>query len=221
MGQLEDIERLRKKRNRRQNFKRLAVFLLILAIFFGGWLVWEKMKQTSLAEQLAGGFAELGSGSGYPMEISGVTVRQIKTMGNALLVLTDTHLHIYNKNGKLLREVQHDYANPVIKCSGSRIILYDPSSRILRVESKTKTVKEMTFDEPVLFAALSDQNDLAVITNTQRFLGQVIVYDNSLEEPVFPGNRQKAICTEPLLNQAAIVLRCLLCRCRTAIWSAG
>ena len=57
MGQLEDIERLRKKRNRRQNFKRLAVFLLILAIFFGGWLVWEKMKQTSLAEQLAGGFA--------------------------------------------------------------------------------------------------------------------------------------------------------------------
>ena len=53
MGQLEDIERLRKKRNRRQNFKRLAVFLLILAIFFGGWLVWEKMKQTSLAEQLA------------------------------------------------------------------------------------------------------------------------------------------------------------------------
>ena len=43
----------------------------------------------------------------------------------------------------------------------------------------------MTFDEPVLFAALSDQNDLAVITNTQRFLGQVIVYDNSLEEPVF------------------------------------
>lgn len=76
MGQLEDIERLRKKRNRRQNFKRLAVFLLILAIFFGGWLVWEKMKQTSLAEQLAGGFAELGSGSGYPMEISGVTVRQ-------------------------------------------------------------------------------------------------------------------------------------------------
>ena len=185
MGQLEDIERLRKKRNRRQNFKRLAVFLLILAIFFGGWIVWEKIKQTSLAEQLAGGFAELGSGSGYPMEISGVTVRQIKTMGNALLVLTDTHLHIYNKNGKLLREVQHDYANPVIKCSGSRIILYDPSSRILRVESKTKTVKEMTFDEPVLFAALSDQNDLAVITNTQRFLGQVIVYDNSLEEPVF------------------------------------
>ena len=49
MGQLEDIERLRKKRNRRQNFKRLAVFLLILAIFFGGWIVWEKIKQTSLA----------------------------------------------------------------------------------------------------------------------------------------------------------------------------
>ena len=59
MGQLEDIERLRKKRNRRQNFKRLAVFLLILAIFFGGWLVWEKIKQTSLAEQLAGAGVDL------------------------------------------------------------------------------------------------------------------------------------------------------------------
>ncbi len=185
MGQLEDIERLRKKRNRRQNLKRLGTFLLVLAIFFGIWFVWEKIKQTSLAEQLAGGFAELGSGSGYPMEISGVTVRQMETMGNVLLVLTDTHLHIYNKNGKLLREVQHDYANPVIKCSSSRIILYDPSSRVLRIESKTKTIKEMTFDEPVLFAVLSDENDLAVITNTQRFLGQIIVYDHSLEEPVF------------------------------------
>ena len=100
MGQLEDIERLRKKRNRRQNLKRLGTFLLVLAIFFGIWFVWEKIKQTSLAEQLAGGFAELGSGSGYPMEISGVTVRQMETMGNVLLVLTDTHLHIYNKNGK-------------------------------------------------------------------------------------------------------------------------
>lgn len=65
MGQLEDIERLRKKRNRRQNLKRLGTFLLVLAIFFGIWFVWEKIKQTSLAEQLAGGFAELGSGSGY------------------------------------------------------------------------------------------------------------------------------------------------------------
>ena len=78
-----------------------------------------------------------------------------------------------------------DYANPVIKCSSSRIILYDPSSRVLRIESKTKTIKEMTFDEPVLFAVLSDENDLAVITNPQRFLGQIIVYDHSLEDPVF------------------------------------
>ena len=85
------------------------------------------------------------------MEISGATVRQMETMGNVLLVLTDTHLHIYNKNGKLLREVQHDYANPVIKCSSSRIILYDPSSRVLRIESKTKTIKEMTFDEPDVY----------------------------------------------------------------------
>ena len=43
----------------------------------------------------------------------------------------------------------------------------------------------MTFDEPVLFAVLSDENDLAVITNPQRFLGQIIVYDHSLEDPVF------------------------------------
>ncbi|MEI3035460.1 MAG: hypothetical protein V8T62_00595 [Oscillospiraceae bacterium] len=40
-------------------------------------------------------------------------------------------------------------------------------------------------DEPVLFAVLSDENDLAVITNPQRFLGQIIVYDHSLEDPVF------------------------------------
>ncbi|MDD3192701.1 MAG: DUF5711 family protein [Oscillospiraceae bacterium] len=185
MGQLEDIERLRKKRNRRQNLKRLGAFLLVLAIFFGGWFAWEKIKQTSLAEQLAGGIAELGSGGGYPLEFSGATVRQTAAMGNVLLVLTDTHLHIYNKNGKLLREVQHDYPNPVMKCSSSRILLYDPSSKILRVESKTKTVQTMTFEFPVLFAVLSDQNDLAVITNTPRFLGQIEVYDSSLEEPVF------------------------------------
>lgn len=185
MGQLEDIERLRKKRNRRQNLKRLGAFLLILAIFFGGWFLWEKVKKTSLAEQFAGGLAELGSGNGYPMEFSSATIRQTQTMGNVLLVLTDTHLHIYNKNGKLVREVQHSYTNPVMKCSGSRIILYDPSSRLLRVESKTKTIKEMNFEEPVLFAVLSPKNDLAVITNTQRFLGQISVYDNSLEEPVF------------------------------------
>lgn len=45
MGQLEDIERLRKKRNRRQNLKRLGTFLLVLAIFFGIWFVWEKTSR--------------------------------------------------------------------------------------------------------------------------------------------------------------------------------
>ena len=185
MGQLEHIERLRRKRNRRQNLKRIGAFLLALAIFAGGWLLWEKVKRTSLAEQLSGAFAELGSGAGYPMEYSAATIRQTKTMGNTLLVLTDTHLHIYNKNGKLLREVAHGFANPVMQCSDSRIILYDPSSNLVRVESKTKTIRELTMDAPVLFSALSRQNDLAVITNPQRFLGEITVYDNLLEEPVF------------------------------------
>lgn len=185
MGQLEDIDKLRKKRNRKQNFKRLGIFLLVIALFFAGWQIWQNIKQTSLAERVLGGMAEWGSGEGYPMEYSSTTIRQIDTMGNTLLVLTDTHLHIYNKNGKELRQVQHGLSNPIMTHSDSRIVLYDNTSTSLRVESKTQTVKEMQLDYPVLFATISPNNSVAVITNAQRYLGKISVYDASMEQPVF------------------------------------
>lgn len=185
MGQIEDIEKLRKRRSRRQSLKRLGSFLLILLVIGGIWLLWEQAKKANLAEQILGGFAEMGSGDGFPMEFSGVTIHEIDTMGKLLLVLTDTHLHIYNQNGKEVRQVAHGFKNPIMKHSGGRILLYDTVSKTLRVESKTDTVKEMEFEYPVLFAEISRKNDLVVITNAKRYLGQIMVFDHNMNEPVF------------------------------------
>ena len=185
MGQLEDIERLRKKRNRRQSAKRMAGFLLAVLLFFGVIYGWQAIRASNITEVVAGALAELESGSGYPIEFSSATIRQTEAMGNSLLVLTDTHLHIYNRHGKLLRSVPHQFANPVMKFGGSRILLYDTDSTRLLVESKTASVREMAFDHPVQFATLSPRGDLAVITNAQRFLGQVLVYSSALTDPVF------------------------------------
>lgn len=185
MAQIEDIEKLRKKRSRRQNIKRLGLFLLLVAALAGIWYLWQQVKDSTLAEQITGGFAEIGSGDGYPMEFAGITVHEVDTMGNMLLVLTDTHLHIYNKNGKEIRTVAHDFANPVMKHSGSRVLLYDTASKKIRVENKTGTVKELSFDYPVLFASISDKNDVTIITKAQRYLGQVQVFDQKMDEAVF------------------------------------
>lgn len=185
MGQLEDIERLRKKRNRRQSIKRLGTFLLAVLLFFGILFAWTAIKSSNITEVVTGALAELESGEGYPIEFSSATIRQTETMGNSLLVLTDTHLHIYNRHGKLLRSVEHQFTDPVMKCAGSRILLYDPDSTRLLIESKTGSVREMAFDYPVQFATLSAGGDLAVITNAQRFLGQVVVYSSALGDPIF------------------------------------
>ena len=180
MAELEDIERLRRKRARASFARRLMILMLIGAAIALAVAFRHEISRLHLVEQLTDRLIGLGSGPGWPVEISGITVREMQPMGNDLAVLTDTDLIFYSAQGKEIRRVQHGYANPVMKIGGSRVLLYDTGSRQIRVESKTRPVGSKTLEQAVVTGNISADHRVVLVTEGARYASEVTVLDGSL-----------------------------------------
>lgn len=182
MADLEHIEKLRKKRTRARLARRLLILTLVASLFVLAAAFRNEISRLHVVEQLSDRLIGMGSGPGWPVDISGVTVRELCPMGNELAVLTDTDLIFYNAQGKELRRVQHGYSNPVMKAGGSRVLLYDTGFRQIRVESKMRSVGERTLEYPIVTGDISADYRIALVTEGERYASEVTVLDGNFDQ---------------------------------------
>ncbi|MDD2955875.1 MAG: DUF5711 family protein [Oscillospiraceae bacterium] len=182
MADLENIEHLRKKRARIGFLKKALALLLIVAAIALAVAFRHEISRLNLVEQLTSHLVGIGSGPGWPVDISGITVREMAPMGNDLAVLTDTDLIFYSAQGREIRRVQHGCANPVMKVGGTRVLLYDTGSREIRVESKTRTVGSKTMEYAVDTGDISANNCVVLVTQGARYASEVTVLDKNLAQ---------------------------------------
>ena len=60
---------------------------------------------------------------------------------------------------------------------GNTILLYDRGAKKLPVYNKSRELYSKEFDYPIISASLSDRGALLVITETQRYIAEVTVFD--------------------------------------------
>lgn len=123
---------------------------------------------------------ELAEGE-FPINISGGSDYQLLGMSNYFAMLDEMHLYIYDLNGNLNAESQHDYANPVMSVSGKRVLVYDLGGKKLRVENRHKTIFEKDTDDAILFAKISSNDNTAVVTRPDKALSALSVYNQNGE----------------------------------------
>ena len=117
----------------------------------GGWPVNTGISEPLQIEELAGGFVELGA----------------------------EDVVVYSAYGNQVRNFQPGYARPVLAVGGTRFVVYNRAGNELQVSSRTRSLFTRTFDEGILLCAMSNNNTLAVVTESGRYTAQLQIFDPS------------------------------------------
>ncbi|RPF47659.1 hypothetical protein EDD70_0453 [Hydrogenoanaerobacterium saccharovorans] len=182
-AELSEIDKVRKKRRRKILLGRILLLIALTCAGIGMYALKDEVTTIGITDYIQDMIAGLGSGDGYPLDFAGDQVQGTYQIGSNLAVLTDSNLYIYNESGKEVRSIQHKYSNPVVKISRRRILIYDRGGKKLRVETLARTVGQKEFEYAIYAGDISSRGEIAVATEAQRYLSQMIVYDKMLSEP--------------------------------------
>jgi len=167
------------RRKKRIRSKRTVIALVIIALVTAFIAInWDKLVPTSLANTIQGFFGEFGSGQ-YPLMISSGNFRQAVPIGSNIGVLTDTSVIIYSRSGAELAQRPHGMSDPNIDAAGGKAVVFDRGGKTFRVETRFYEPFTATTDYPIVSASVSLSGEIAVVTLSGSYLGELTIYDNS------------------------------------------
>ncbi len=115
----------------------------------------------------------------FPLSIDGGARYQLKPLDGNLAIADDTHFFVYTKDGKSVYTEQHTFANPVITVGNKKALLYDLGGKSFGLYSKYKNIYSKTTDEPILIARIGGNDTAAIVTKTDKYPSQLMVYDSA------------------------------------------
>lgn len=181
-----DIVILRRRRKRRRQMAKFIAFILLASIIFGLYVkrdVWfpklEGIGNRFQSVKSSGG--EL-SGENFPLNISGGIDYQVGNLNGYLAILSDAYIYIYTEDGELYEERQHAYANAMLQTSGKKALIYESGGNKFRIDNKRKNLYTKKMEQNIIFARISENGNVAVITTSDTYICKLTVFDDSGEE---------------------------------------
>ncbi len=121
-------------------------------------------------------------GEGFPLEDDFSSVEQVKTTYNALCVIDRDEVKIYSPTAKEVFSYPHAMQNPIMDTSHSRILLYNPTQTVFKVLNASEVLYSIQTKNRITSATISQNNTIAVTTESLTHNAQVSVYNYLLEE---------------------------------------
>lgn len=181
-----DIVILRRRRKRRRQMAKFIAFILLASIIFGLYVkrdVWfpklEGIGSRFQSVKSSGG--EL-SGENFPLNISGGIDYQVGNLNGYLAILSDAYIYIYTEDRELYEERQHAYANAMLQTSGKKALIYESGGNKFRIDNKRKNLYTKKMEQNIIFARISENGNVAVITTSDTYICKLTVFDDSGEE---------------------------------------
>ena len=179
-----DIVSLRRKRKRRRQMVKFSAVLVLVAIVLGLYLnrdVW-----VPKLEGIGGKFHSVKSGElsggNFPLSVSGGIDYQVAELNGYLAILSDAYFYIYTDDGDLYDERQHAYANAMLQTAGKKALIYESGGNKFRIDNKRKNIYTKKMEQTIIFARISENGNVAVVTNSDSYVCTLTVFDESGEE---------------------------------------
>ncbi len=180
-GRIEYIEAARQRlRNRR--LRRTALLVILVAavvIYLTGVVNTSVMALEDFADTVR---IALMPERGFPQQTGTGEVYQVEALGGSFVVLGEDGCAVYSNSGARLNNIGTGYARPALAAGKNSFVLYNRSGSELRVESRTRELYTRQTDGGIFLCALSNGNELAVVTDDVRKLALLTVYDNARSE---------------------------------------
>ena len=173
---------------RRQRRRRIAasVVILLIAVFMA---VGSGLLSTSIA--MMGDVTDSislylnRSGGGWPASTGIRTPTQVEPLAGGFVEMDSKDVAIYSAYGVKIRTIQPGYARPALAVGNTRFVLYNRAGTELTVQSRTRQLYSKSFSNAIMLCAMAQNGALAVVTESDRYAAEVLVYDASFSGDPF------------------------------------
>lgn len=171
-------------RNRRATPKipkwvyRVVIILLLSVVGLLLWFNRSNLTPENILEWVRVQTVGMGVGDGYPVQIVGSSVDKgnFYCQNKELYVLSDTRLTILNSTAKELVSRQHSYGYPVMRSSGSRVLLYNVGGTGYQIEGFSDTMLVSNTEENIFTGDIAQNGKYALVTEDRGYCAKMTVF---------------------------------------------
>jgi len=183
MAKATDFQKLRKRRQRNILLRRLFILVAVVVALFAV-LSLNNLLVNQQFPTVVNNFIQGFGGSRFPIRAPGGILRDVQPLGNDIVVLNNTNLHVYNRNGRELLGVQHMSDSTVMLTSGNRMLTYTFGGTGFNIYFQNRMMLDGEHDNPIRVAALGERGNYALVSSTWQFASQVTVFTEQFEQHV-------------------------------------
>lgn len=120
--------------------------------------------------------------SGYPYANKDLTFREIKSIGNSVLLLNTDSAYVMTPSAKITARIALDSADTKAKTCNGRALIYENSKNSVILTGKTEKLTQISLQNEILTAVIGKSGVFAVAVKDEEVCSRVIVYDRNSKE---------------------------------------
>lgn len=172
------------RKNKRNLLVRYFPLFSLCVVLLAAYLIVLSVHPVGVIEYLKSEYTSIGKGSGYNIDIHDGKPKYTISADDKYVVVSSNYVNCYNGNGKTIFEQSHSLAEPVVKLSDTRYLLYGQGERALKVNTFSDELYSVNFESGIITAAISDSGVFAVATKAEGYSSGVAVF-NKRNEKIF------------------------------------
>ena len=179
----EKSEHKSRKEKNKKLYKKIAAIAVVVAFGVGVYAsrgVWvpklEGILDRPHATIVNDGKKQSGN---FPLTFDESSVNVIKQLSDGIVRVDDRNIAFYDESGNKISDNSHNFANPVVRTSGKRVLVYDNGGNSFRVLNKKGELLSKDIDQSILLAEIAPDSTVAVVTQTEKYAAVLTVYDSS------------------------------------------
>ncbi len=162
---------------RRKRLITAVIFLVVIGVIVAFCAV----SPTGPFEKIVNSVAMFGGGK-FPASVTGNEANRLIFHHGKISSLSNSHMTVWNRSGKELLNVQHNFSNPVLEVSKERSLIYNRESTGLLVTNNVDVLWEENVKHPIFTADIADNGSVAVVTKSSGYAAQVQVFSKNKKQ---------------------------------------
>lgn len=155
--------------------RRARIFLAAVAAVIAAVIVLSVTVPVSISESVMNLLMPIGAGK-YPIDLYGTQTLNAVGKDFYYYVLTDADLTAVSNAGKKIYSVAHGYANPVLKTSSTRAMVYDQGGEGYMIYNLNDCTVSKETKDVIRAATVSRSGNYAVVSDCDSYTAAVRVY---------------------------------------------